>query len=34
VASIDPRHTHLAPEHMHRVLSADLTALALSTVAA
>jgi len=37
VASIDPRHTHLALEHMHRVLKADLTAstaLALSTVAA
>jgi nicotinamidase-related amidase len=37
VASIDPRHTCLALEHIHRVLKADLTAsttLALSTVAA
>jgi len=37
VASIDPRHTRQALDHMHRVLKADVTtstALSLSTLAA
>jgi nicotinamidase-related amidase len=37
VASIDPRHTRQALDHMHRVLKAELTdstALSLSTTAA